>query len=328
MITGMLQDSFQRKFHYLRLSLTDVCNFKCTYCLPNGYQKATNESELSLIEIQRLLRGFADAGFTKVRFTGGEPTTRSDLLSIIEAASSMKRFQKIALSTNGWKLKSMVGDLKRTGLTHLNVSVDTLNEERFQKITAQSRFQEILDGIAMAQETGFQSVKVNAVLHRENAQEDLELFLNWVRTNPISVRFIELMKTGDHAAYFDKNFISSGQIKQRLLSDGWRIIPREKDAGPAVNFVHPDFSGSIGVIAPYSEGFCESCNRLRITSRGQLRLCLFGEKDHSLRSYLQSDELAGELPVRLAELLQEKEVSHYLHQGRVGNVANLSVMGG
>lgn len=328
MIPKMLQDSFQRQFGYLRLSVTDVCNFKCTYCLPNGYQAPVGEkeSELSLSEIRRLLTGFSLAGFSKVRFTGGEPTTRSDLPQIIEAAAKIG-FKKIALSTNGWKLREQVGTFKNAGLTHLNVSLDSLNAETFKRMTGQSRFQEILDGIDLAIGAGL-PVKVNSVLHREHSMQDVDLFLDWIKNKPVSVRFIELMKTGDHSRYFEKNFISAGILKQELLSEGWQIIPREKDAGPAVEFVHPDYQGSIGVIAPYSKDFCATCNRLRITSRGKLRLCLFGEEDHSIRSFLQSDERARELPIQLALMLKLKTVGHRLNEGHVGNTSNLSIMGG
>jgi cyclic pyranopterin phosphate synthase len=324
----MLQDSFNRQFSYLRLSVTDVCNFKCTYCLPHGYHAPVGEreAELSLLEIRRLLTGFSQAGFSKVRFTGGEPTTRSDLLQIIESAALIG-FKKIALSTNGWKLREQVHLLKSAGLTHVNVSLDSLNSETFKRMTGQPRFQEILDGIDLAMDAGL-PVKVNSVLHRDHSMLDVKLFLEWIKNKPVSVRFIELMKTGDHANYFQKNFISAGILKQELLSEGWKIIPRKKDAGPAVEFVHPSYLGTIGVIAPYSKDFCTTCNRLRVTSRGKLRLCLFGEEDHSLRSFLGSDDRALELPMQLALLLKLKTVGHRLNEGHVGSTTNLSIMGG
>ena len=326
----MLIDSFERKFTYLRLSVTDICNFKCSYCLPNGYVKPAGETEeeLSLFELKNLLHGFARAGFKKVRLTGGEPTTRSDLVQIIEMASEMKSFTKIALSTNGWNLKKNAALYRLAGLTHLNISVDNLDPKRFHQLTGCDKLPEVLAGIDAALENQFSSVKINSVLHRENSEEEFSLFLDWIKHRPVSVRFIELMKTRDHIGYYEQNFLSSGVLKQRLLSEGWKIVTREQEDGPAVEFAHPDYRGRMGIIAPYSQDFCSTCNRLRITSRGKLRLCLFGDEDHSIRGFLQSEELAEQLPAQIQKLLGLKEISHFLGEGKMGNVKNFSMMGG
>lgn len=329
MLPIQLTDAFQRQFSYLRLSLTELCNFKCAYCLPNGYQKPeVKVNELSLLEIQNLIYGCATAGFKKIRFTGGEPTLRPDLLNIIEAASNNSSIEKIALSTNGWNLKRIAAELKLAGVTHVNVSVDSLDPNRFAAYAGRNLLTDVLEGIDTAIKIQFQQVKINAVLHRASAIQDFELFLAYVKENPVSVRFIELMKTHDHIGYFDENFLSSGLIKQKLLSAGWKVSIRTALDGPAVEFSHSDYAGRIGVIAPHSEGFCSTCNRLRITSTGKLRLCLFGEENLSIREYLSSKELAAHLPVRIQELLSKKEVSHFIQDGRLGNVQNFSQMGG
>lgn len=326
----MLSDSFERKFTYLRLSVTDICNFKCSYCLPNGYTKPVSETEdeLSLFELKNLLHGFAHAGFKKVRLTGGEPTTRSDLVQIIEMAAEMNSFSKIALSTNAWNLKKNAALYRLAGLTHLNVSVDSLNPRRFHQLTGCDKLNEVLTGIDTALENQFSAIKINSVLHRENSDEEFSLFLDWIKDRPVSVRFIELMKTRDHLAYNDQHFLSAGSLKQRLLASGWKMVARSQEDGPAMEFSHPDYQGRMGIIAPYSQDFCASCNRLRITSRGKLRLCLFGDEDHSIRDYLQSTELSEQLPAQIQKLLGLKEVSHFLGDGKMGNVKNFSVMGG
>ncbi len=323
-------DSYARKFSYLRLSVTDICNFSCSYCLPSGYQKPTTplESELSLLEIQNLLQGFALAGFTKVRFTGGEPTTRMDITQIIEAATAIGNYRKRALSTNAWNLKSIASRLKLSGLTHLNISVDSLNSAVFHRLTGRDQLPEVLKGIDQALALDFQSIKINAVLHRETASDELRRFMDFVKIRPVSVRFIELMKTRDHSSYAQSHFISTGEMKLKLLREGWTPVNRMLDDGPALEFAHPDFTGRIGIIAPHSEGFCDSCNRLRMTSRGKLRLCLFGEEDYSLRPWLQSADQVEEIPSRLQSLLGLKPESHFLHDGMVGQVNNFSGIGG
>ncbi len=326
----MLIDSRARKFSYLRLSLTEACNFSCRYCLPGGYAPRDPglPSELGLSEVKNLLIGFEAAGFSKVRFTGGEPTLRRDLPEILAFASSLPGIQVRALTTNGWNLKRMAAAYRLAGLQALNVSVDSLDPSRFRMLTGRDRLSEILDGIDQALGLGFDSVKVNAVLHREHARDELGLFLNYVQSRPVTVRFIELMKTGKGAAYRDAHFLSSGEMRLELLRQGWRPVERSTSGGPALELSHPDFLGRIGLIAPHAEGFCESCNRLRISSTGALRLCLFGDGNHDLREFFQSPEKARELPRQLAHLLRLKAPSHRLQEGDTGILGGFSEIGG
>ena len=215
-----------------------------------------------------------------------------------------------------------------SGLTHLNVSVDSLDPARFHQLTGRDQLKNVIEGIDTALAQNFTSVKVNSVLHKDHTMEEFDLFLAWIRNRPVSVRFIELMKTGDQAAYAQKNFLSSGILKHRLLSEGWKILPRQSEDGPAIEFSHPDYQGRMGIIAPYSDDFCTTCNRLRITSRGKLRLCLFGEEDHSIRPWLQSETLAEALPEKIQTLLQQKTATHFLNEGKTGKMTNFSSIGG
>ncbi len=249
-------------------------------------------------------------------------------MKIVSSASETPGIEIRALSTNGWNLKRIARDLRLAGLTHLNVSVDSLNQERFRALSGRDSLPIVLSGIEEALGLGFQSVKLNAVLHRDTAHSELELFLNYVKSRPVSVRFIELMRTADRGSYRDRNYLSAGELRLHLLKAGWKALDRGLASGPAQEFSHPDFVGKIGLIAPHSEGFCESCNRLRVTSLGRLKLCLFGEHDESLRPYLQSEELALTLSERIQGLLPGKPKSHFLAEGRVGGARNFSVMGG
>ncbi len=324
-----LEDTFGRRFSYLRLSVTDACNFRCVYCLPNGYQKPENSPEhLSLDEIRNLINAFTELGMWKVRLTGGEPTLRRDLLEIVEMIAENGAVKKIALSTNGYRLKQLASDLRLAGVSAVNVSVDTLNADRFKTLTGSEQLPEILEGIEAALALGFESVKINAVLMKDWNDGELELFLSWIRQRPVAVRFIELMPTGQTETIFKKHHIQTSALRLQLLSQGWTTKPRGPADGPAVEFTHADYQGSIGLIAPYSTDFCATCNRLRVTSNGGLRLCLFAEGDHSLRYLLKSPEQKDELKETIHSLLNKKEVSHYLPEGRYGNNQTFSSIGG
>ena len=323
-----LQDSFGRRFQYLRLSVTDACNFKCVYCLPNGYKKPAGEREpLALNEIENLIGAFAEMGTTKVRLTGGEPTLRRDFLDIVKAVDAIEGIKEIAVSTNGFRLKTMARDFRESGVTALNISVDSLNPQVFSELTGTKSLQSVLDGIDAALDAGFPEVKINAVLMAGWNETDFVSFQNWVRDKPIVTRFIELMPTGNNEL-FKKHHVRASTIRDKLLAGGWTLKSRGMVDGPAEEYLHPDYIGRMGIIAPYAKDFCATCNRLRITSQGGLRLCLFGEGNHNLRDLLQRPEQKDELKVRVLELLHKKEVSHYLPEGRFGNNKTFSAMGG
>jgi len=324
-----LVDSHHRKFVYLRLSVTDRCNFRCVYCLPNGYQPSqTLESELSVDEIRRLVAGFARLGIWKVRLTGGEPTVRRDIVEIASAVASVPGITQVAITTNGNRLKELAAPLRKAGVTSVNISVDSLDEKNFEEITGTKKFSEVLSGVDHALDSGFKSIKINAVLLKGANGHELSQFMSWVQDRPLSVRFIELMRTGKNADLFEKQHLSGGAVQFELLRSGWSPVPRKTGDGPAVVYQHPDYKGTIGIIAPYSSDFCKTCNRLRVSSRGALRLCLFGEKDESLRSYLSDDSLEENLADRIRYLVREKPVSHFLHEGKYGNTWNLAGIGG
>ncbi len=323
-----LVDPFGRTFCYLRLSITDVCNFRCQYCLPNGYKRQTEEPELSQSEIRRIIHAFSEVGVWKIRITGGEPTVRSDFLDIANTISSIPNIRKVALTTNAFRLAQLAKDIKRAGISAVNISIDSLNPEQFHQVTGKKMLDKVLAGVDEALNVGLSPIKVNVVLLKHINDHELDLFLDWVRYKPVSVRFIELMQTSDNKDYFNHHHLSASVIRDRLVGAGWVRAQRESGGGPAVEFKHPEYSGSIGLIAPYSKDFCASCNRLRITSRGALRLCLFGTANHPLRHLLKSDSQKEELKEEIINLLYRKKASHFLHDGQVGNMANLSTVGG
>lgn len=323
-----LIDRHGRSFPYLRLSLTEACNYRCAYCLPDGYQADGRPRFLALGEIERLVRGFAALGMSKIRLTGGEPSLRKDLLSIIETVSAVPGIGKVALTTNGCLLPRHVRAWREAGLTALNVSLDSLDAGRFHAITGHDRFAEVTAGIELALGLGFASVKINAVLLRGHNDDELPAWFEYLRGRDVSVRFIELMRTGDNREYFERHHLRGEIIEQRLLDDGWQLQARAPDAGPAREYAHPAYRGRIGIIAPYSKDFCAGCNRLRVTARGDLRLCLFGDFGISLRPLLQSDADHDALVARIATQLGMKAAGHGLHQGLTGITPHLASIGG
>ena len=328
----MLKDSFGRTFPYIRLSITDVCNFKCGYCLPNGYlkNKSDNRSFLKLDEIERLSKGLSDLGVKKIRLTGGEPTIRKDFFEIVKSIKNKSGIQKTVITTNGYKLEKFAKKIVNSKLDGINISIDSLNREKFKMVTGHDRLDEILRGIRKLQSLNFKNIKINAVLLKgiNSNEEDFHEWLDFIKYNEIDLRYIELMQTGDNFNYFKKFHISSKIFNDFLNKNKWIIQTRGKDSGPAKNFIHPDFKGKFGIIAPYSKDFCRSCNRLRITAKGDLRLCLFGTTGINIRHLLQRDDQINELKVLILKQLNFKKESHYLELGETGITKILSTTGG
>ncbi|MEL7292039.1 MAG: GTP 3',8-cyclase MoaA [Pseudomonadota bacterium] len=324
------EDRFHRKFYYLRLSVTDVCNFKCTYCLPDGYRPSgqKNSSFLSLAEIQRVVSAFAECGTSKVRITGGEPSLRKDFNQIIATVASTPGIDKVATTTNGYRMAKQVSQWKEAGLTHINVSVDSLDPRMFHQITGENKFSQVMAGIDRAFEVGYEQVKVNVVLMKDLNAHELPAFLNWIKNRPIQLRFIELMQTGEMDELFQRHHVSGVAIRNQLIANGWLLKVRANNDGPAQVFVHPDYQGEIGLIMPYEKDFCASCNRLRVSAIGKLHLCLFGEQGAELRDLLEHDQQQRELIERIQAQLQTKSVSHFLHDGNSGMTPHLASIGG
>lgn len=324
----LIEDRFGRRFPYLRLSVTDVCNFRCTYCLPDGYQKTHDDTFITLPEIARLVTAFAEMGTWKIRLTGGEPTVRPDFIDIAKTVSSIPGIRRVAFTTNGYKLPERARGYYDAGLRAINVSIDSLDPRKFHEITGHDRLDEVVDGVSAALEAGFDSVKVNTVLLKGLNDDELDGFLDFVTDRPVSLRFIELMQTGDNLDYFRKHHIPATVIRNKLALRGWTLQERGEGAGPAVEYAHPDYAGRIGLIAPYAKDFCATCNRLRVSARGALHLCLFGAGGYDLRPLLQDDAQKEELQDKIMNLMQYKRSSHFLHDGNTGTRQHLASIGG
>ena len=327
-----LQDNFGRKFPYIRMSISEVCNFKCGYCLPNGYQadKSDNRKFLNIDEIRRQAKGFSELGVQKIRLTGGEPTVRKDFYEIVKILKNETSIKKIVITTNGYHLDQKAKLLIDSGLDGINISIDSLDRETFKSITKHDRLPEILKGIEILQSLNFDNIKINAVLLNgvNSSKKDFDSWAEYIKINKVNFRYIELMQTGDNLDYFNRYHISSKIFKNYLNENKWIYQTLGQDAGPSLNYINPEFKGKFGIIAPYSKDFCKSCNRLRITSKGDLRLCLFGNTGISIRHLLQKDDQTEELKDLILGQMQFKKESHYLELGETGLTKNLSKTGG
>ncbi len=237
---------------------------------------------------------------------------------------------KVTMTTNGYQLKKIAKQLHEVGLDGINISIDSLNRETFKNLTGHDRLLDILEGIKTLQGLNFKNIKVNAVLLKgvNDTEKDFEAFANFIGNNKIDFRFIELMETGDNLEFFKKNHVPAKIFKDYLEKNKWVYQTNGKDAGPAINYINPEFKGKFGLIAPYSKDFCKTCNRLRITARGDLRLCLFGNTGTSIRHLLQSDNQKEELVDLVTSQLRLKKASHHLELGDTGITPNLSSTGG
>jgi cyclic pyranopterin phosphate synthase len=324
-----LADRHGRRFEYLRLSLTDVCNFRCSYCLPDGYRKAKGAPpNMSVDEISRLVSAFAQLGLWKVRLTGGEPTLRREFLEIARTVSGIQGIRKIAVTTNGYRLAERAQSYADAGISAINISVDSLKPERFRAITGHDRLNEILDGIAACRAAGVASIKLNSVLLKGLNDDELDDFLAFVVEHDLVLRFIEVMRTNDNPVFFASHHLPGAFVCKRLEALGWQQQERLAGAGPAIEYANPRGPGRIGIIAPYSKHFCASCNRLRVSATGKLHLCLFGDAGIDLRPLLQQDSQQDELVERLQRLVATKAPAHLLHQGNSGATPHLASIGG
>ena len=316
-MTG-LSDSFQRPINYLRISVTDRCNLRCVYCMPDGGVPCIDHAEiLTFEEIIRVVRAAADLGITKVRLTGGEPLVRAGLPELIRLISEIKTIEDIALTSNGIMLAKLAPELKSSGLRRVNISLDSMNPERFRAITRGSgEVADVLEGIAKAREAGLEPVKINMVVMKGINDDEIVDFARKTVSDGWNVRFIELMPfTGKGTD--DPRFISAYDIKKRLDAIGkLDRAAMPVGNGPAKYYRFPGASGTVGFITPVTEHFCVSCNRLRLTSDGKLMPCLMSEKEIDLKQSLRSGAGLEELKKIIEFAVASKPQHHTLVENK------------
>lgn len=324
---SLLTDGFSRRLTYLRLSITDFCNFRCGYCLPKGYQGKRPDNELTLQEIEVLIKAFAEVGTKKVRLTGGEPSIRKDVTQIIEQVKATPGIETVAMTSNGYKLGKYLAHWQQAGLDQLNISVDSFDRATFHEMTGFDMLPQLLQDIDKLLATTDIKLKLNGILMEDTAYGSLLAALDYVKTRPVTYRFIEFMQTTDNKDLFFAQHAQSALITDYLLKNGWQAHDRGQNDGPAIEYSHPDYVGRIGMIAPYAPHFCDSCNRLRVSSLGKVHLCLFDQGNYDIRDYLQRQDVAG-LVQKLHDFMPIKPEHHHLAESNSGIIHNLSMIGG
>jgi GTP 3',8-cyclase len=321
-------DQFGRRIEYLRISVTDRCNFRCAYCMPlEGLPWLPREEILSYEEITEIVRQLAPLGVSRLRITGGEPTIRPQLTTLISMLRAVPGIEDIALSTNGVKLPEMAEELKAAGLDRVNMSADSLKPERIREIARRSLKFSPLDAASAAERAGLGPVKLNVVVMRGINDDEIEDFARLTIEHPWHVRFIELMPVGEMANLTFEHVVPSDELLARLSGMG-TLEPDPgppRGNGPAAYHRFAGAPGSVGVITPMSHTYCGDCNRVRLTADGRLRTCLYGEEEVSFRDALRAGEPLA--PV-YAAALASKPKEHALLQMRVGGLRALSQVGG
>jgi cyclic pyranopterin phosphate synthase len=324
-------DQFGRRVEYLRVSVTDKCNLRCVYCMPmEGLPWLKREELLSYEEIEKIVRTMAGMGLRRVRITGGEPLVRRDLPELVSMLSAVPEIEDLSISTNAVLLEEHADALRSAGAHRLNVSLDSLREDRVDEISRRpGSFPKIMAGLDAAERVGFAPIKINVVLIRGQNDDEVADFAEITRERPWHIRFIELMPTGANLDLSENQFVSCTEALTTLEKiDALEPVAGPLGNGPARYYRFPGAIGTVGVITPMSHDYCETCNRMRLTADGQLRPCLFGSIQTNLRDPLRAGE---DLVPHIAETLRIKPERHYLIQGSSegsGGLVALSQTGG
>ena len=318
---ALLSDSFSRPITYLRVSVTDKCNLRCVYCMPeSGLPWLRREELLSYEEIVDLVRAAASVGVRTIRLTGGEPLVRRDLHRLVRGIANIDGIDDIALSTNAVLLEEQLEDLRSAGLCRVNISLDTLRPDRFEHIARRPGLDKVLRGIDAAIAAGLAPVKLNCVVMRGQNDDEIEAFAELARDREIFVRFIEVMPVHENLELQRDSYVSADEILARISAiHALNPVAGPPGNGPARYFAFEGAKGAVGVISPLSHDYCERCNRVRLTADGRLRLCLFGDHHIDLRTPLRNGATDEEIATILRSAMSIKPERHHLKLGEVSS---------
>ena len=295
-------DSYGRNIEYMRLSVTDRCNLRCRYCMPaEGVFKKSHDDMLTEEEMIMAVRAAASLGIHKLRLTGGEPLVKKNIVSICEKSAAVPGIREVCLTTNGVLLPQLARDLKAAGASRLNISLDTLNPDKYAYITRIGTLEDALKGIEAALETGFTKIKINAVLIGGFNDDEIPELAELSRKYPADVRFIELMPMPSNEEFGEKAYVSGSKVIEALPE----LISVEQDGGVAQLFRLPDAQGNVGLIRAVSQHFCAECNRIRLTADGKLKPCLHSREEISIKG-LDYDGMRA----RMEQAILDKPARH------------------
>ncbi len=310
-----MKDSLGRSINYLRISVTDRCNLRCRYCMPEeGIEKKSHLDMLTLEEIFEVVKACTELGTDKIRITGGEPLVRKGLTGLVEKITALPGVKDVALTTNGVLLGEMAHDLKKAGLKRINVSLDTMDEKKYEYITRGGKLKTVLDGIHEALEVGLVPVKINTVLTKDFNEDEIGDFIKLTMNESIDVRFIELMPLGNAAGFAAEHYLANAVVLERFKE--LEPIEAEDKSSPAMYYKLPGAKGRVGLINPISHKFCNSCNRIRLTADGKLKPCLHSNKEIDVKSLLRAEDSVGKkeaLQQAITEAIQVKPGHHTLN---------------
>ncbi|MGD1074781.1 MAG: GTP 3',8-cyclase MoaA [Thermodesulfovibrionales bacterium] len=312
-----LRDRYNRTIEYLRVSITDRCNLRCVYCMPQcGVAPFTHREILTYEEIVRVVKVAAALGVRKIRVTGGEPLVRKNIVYLIESLRAVNGIEDISLTTNGTLLEKYAKDLADAGLSRVNVSLDSFKPDRYREITRGGDIDQVMKGIRAAEEAGLTPIKINMVPIRSLNDDEIEDFARLTLRTPYHVRFIEFMPIGAQDLWNSERYISSDALKAEVEKIGPLIPVRLRKTGPARYFRFNGAGGVIGFISAVTHHFCADCNRLRITADGKLRPCLFSETEIDLKPALRTGSSDEETERLLRLAIEVKPEGHNIHERR------------
>lgn len=319
-----MKDSFGREINYLRVSLTDRCNLRCLYCMPEKgiHNKLPHEDILTLEEMYEVIKAFVNLGITKIRFTGGEPLVRLGIVGLIEKVKKLEGVKELTMTTNGVILEDFIEPLKNAGLDRVNISLDTLDADKYRKITRGGDIERVKRAIKKAILYGLNPVKINTVLIGGFNDDEIEDLVNLTLKYPLDVRFIELMPIGEAKNFSKDNFIPNSTVLSKVRA--LEKIESEDIHSPAQYYKLPNSIGKVGLINPISCKFCKDCNRVRLTSDGKLKLCLHSDREIDLKKYLGNSENLEDI---IEKAIFSKEKEHELEKN-ITIKRNMNEIGG
>ena len=307
-----LVDAFDRRISYLRLSVTDRCDLRCTYCMPERMEFLPKKEVLSLEELHKLALAFIDRGITKIRLTGGEPLVRRDVIELVQALGRKlgDGLEELTLTTNGTRLDEFAAPLAEAGVKRINVSLDTMDGDLFQQLSRRDRLAQVLRGIAAAKDAGLK-VKLNTVGLKGLNEEEIPFLVEWAHANGHEMTLIEVMPLGEVDGERVDHYLPLTAIRDRL-EERWTLTESTHNSGGPARYVDvAETGGRLGFITPLTNNFCATCNRIRVTATGQLYACLGGAEKVDLRAALRSDEPDANLAAALDEAMRIKPERHH-----------------
>ncbi|RLT94432.1 MAG: GTP 3',8-cyclase MoaA [Ketobacter sp.] len=307
-----LVDKFGRRVNYLRISVTDRCDFRCVYCMAEEMTFLPRNQILSLEEIQRIARVFVALGVRKIRLTGGEPLVRRNVMSLVQQLGQLPGLDQLVMTTNGSQLATSAPLLKQAGVKRINVSLDSLNPERFRNLTRTGDLSRVLAGLEAALAQGFESVKINAVILKGRNDDEIVPLVAFARDNGIDITFIEEMPLGHISEHQrDECFMPSDEVRSRIEAHYQLHPTTHNSGGPARYYRFEDSPSKVGFISPHSHNFCGDCNRVRLTAEGRLLLCLGNEHSVDLRQVVRSTDDDTLLRQAIVDAMGLKPEQHY-----------------